>query len=129
MGAQLRSVDTDKVWERAPLPNQPETPMLTGDSGDTDVSLAERMAKLEGAFEGVKLSIDALRHSQNVTLAVMGIGFTLLLGIGIYTVQRVDQIPGELRGIADSISQAVTASKQAPPQVILMPAPSTAKPE
>ena len=114
-----------EIW-RQPLPEPIETRTVknpAGTSGDSDVALAERMARLEGAFEGVKLSIDALRHSQNLTVALVSIVFAAVVGFGIYTLQRIDSLPSEFQEINRTLSQAITAARSAPPQVILMPAP------
>ncbi len=112
------------------LPYEPEESGPSGPAGpsDTDV-MKERLARLEGAFEGLKLAIDGLRHSQNMTLtAVMGVG-VILAGIGIYILQRVDALPGEFEHMNQTLSAAITAAKQAPPEVILMPAPQTLPPQ
>jgi hypothetical protein len=91
-----------------------------------------RLAKLEGASEGLKMAVEGLRHSQNITLAaVVGVGAILLtvtMTIGLYSLQRIDSLPGEFHSIAQTLSAAITASKQQAPQVILMPAPQVQQP-
>jgi hypothetical protein len=94
----------------------------------------ERLARVEAA-------IDGLRHSQNLTIgATVGVGAIIaafIIGFGIYTLQRVDQTQAaisneaaqtrqELIGIATAISNSITATKQAQPQIIVVPAPAPA---
>jgi hypothetical protein len=96
-----------------------------GTSGDMD---QERLSRLEGSFEG-------LRSNQTLLMSAVGLVSALLIGLASYTViqvsavnNRLSELPGkissDLRDLSGVISQAVTASKQTPPQVILMPTPS-----
>jgi hypothetical protein len=117
-----------------------------GPSGSDDMELRERVAGLEGAFRGVASAMESLRQSQNVLVtAVIGVG-ALLFALQIYSLQRIDrmddkissltekvnEVPGkigtELRDITKTLAESITAAKQAPPQVILMPAPQPAPP-
>jgi hypothetical protein len=78
------------------------------------------VARLEGAFEG-------LRHSQNLTIGALGLVGTVISAIvisfGIYTLQRIDALPADFERLNATLSSAITAAKQQPPQVILVPAP------
>ena len=74
-------------------------------------------------LNGLKMAIEGLRHSQNMTLtAVIGIG-VILAALAIYILQRIDSLPGEFARINTMLSEAITASKQQPPQVLMMPPP------
>jgi hypothetical protein len=105
-----------------------------GDGGGPNMStLGERLAKLEGAFEG-------LRSLQTVNLMVLGIFVAAAVAFSIYTLNRFNdlgekitrlpsQINDDLRGLTATLSAAITASKQVPPQVILVPPPAPTPPE
>jgi hypothetical protein len=86
----------------------------------------ERIGRLEGAMEGLK-------HSQNVMLGAIGLLVAIVVGLGVYGITRLDQLsdrvnslPGqigaELRDITRTLAESITAAKQQPPQVILLPA-------
>jgi hypothetical protein len=97
--------------------------------------LSERLARLEGVVEGVKSSIDSLRWVIGIlaVIVVAGLGF---LGVQITrtdarvatTESKVDALPDKinnnLQTLTQTLANAITAAKQQPPQVILMPAPS-----
>jgi hypothetical protein len=87
----------------------------------------ERLAKLEGAVEG-------FRATQSVLLGAIGLVLTVVIGFGIYSLNRLDalnarvnDLPGkissDLRDLTGVLSQAITAARQTPPQVIILPAP------
>jgi hypothetical protein len=105
-----------------------------------------RLGKLEGEISGLK-------HSQNIHLAALVGSFAIVLGaIGIVVAlvlalsTKVDQqgdkieklaerqieLPGkigaELRDITKTLAESITAAKQTPPQVILLPAPQPPTP-
>ncbi len=104
--------------------------------------MTERVAKLEGAHEGLK-------QSQNILImSVMGLAalFFALAGImvslQISTNSHIDQVQAKVDSISDrlsaefaaqraemsaqtsAISNAITATKQQAPQVILVPSPA-----
>jgi len=91
-----------------------EPPPSSGHSPDMDAirALTERMVRVEAA-------IDGLKHSQNLTIGAMAGGFALILAVtlafGIYTLQRIDKLPDDFKGIADSIMATVTATRAAAP--------------
>ena len=99
-----------------------------GNGGRYIPDMGERLAKLEGAFEGLKSAIEGLRHSQNMMLGATLAGFGLLIAIGLYTLNRIDLLPGEFQAINRTLSEAISAAKQTPPQVILIPAPAPQQP-
>jgi hypothetical protein len=85
----------------------------------------DRIGRLEGIVEG-------LRHGQTLTLTALGFVLALVIAFGVYGVKRMDDlnekmgsIPGQIsrdvRDLTNALSAAITASKQQPPQVILMP--------
>jgi hypothetical protein len=86
-----------------------------------------RLAKLDEA-------VDGLKRSQTVTNWLVGLSITIVLGVAaISTAQfwrvedKLDAIPGkissDMRDITRTIAASITASKQSPPQVLLVPAP------
>jgi hypothetical protein len=97
----------------------------------------ERLAKLEGAY-------DALKVVRPMTIAVVGLFLAALVFVlGFLTTQihdlsaKVDAIPArlsdEFRAMRaetaaqnSAIANAITATRQAQPQVIVLPAPSPA---
>ena len=96
------------------------------------VDLDERIGRLEGALDG-------LRHSQNMLLGAIGLVAAIVLGVGVYGLQRIDnlndavnalpgQISAELRDISQTLAESITAARQSPPQVILMPPPDVRPP-
>jgi hypothetical protein len=100
------------------------------------MDLVERLAKVEA-------SIDGLRHSQNLTIgATVGVGGIIaafIIGFGAYTLQRIDQTQAtisneaaqtrqELIGITTAISNAITATKQAQPQIVVVPMAAPSNP-
>lgn len=98
--------------------------------------LAERIARLEAAIEG-------LRHSQNLiigaTAAIGGILAAMIVGFGVYGLQRIDQVQKsisleaastrqELVGVATAIANSITAARQMQPPVIVIPGVSAVPP-
>lgn len=101
-----------------------------GDEVPPDIN--SRLAKLEGEVGGLK-------HGQTQLLVAVGIVAAFVIGFGFYTIQRVDalnekvnaipaQISSDIRDITKTIAESITAAKQQPPQVILLPAPSPPPP-
>ena len=83
----------------------------------------KRIARVETAIEG-------LRHSQNLTIgataAIGGILAAMIVGFGIYGLQRIDQTQSliareaaatrqELVGVTPAIANSITAARQMPP--------------
>jgi hypothetical protein len=96
------------------------------------IDLAERIARIEAAIEG-------LRHSQNLTIgataAIGGILAAMIVGFGVYSLQRIDQMQDtisreaastrqELVGVATAIANSITATRQMQPPVVVLPSPT-----
>lgn len=92
------------------------------------IDLAERIARVEAALEG-------LRHSQNLTIGAIGALAAFVIGFGVYGLQRVDQIQQsisreaaatrqELVGVATAIANSITAAREMQPPVVVVPSPS-----
>jgi hypothetical protein len=107
---------------------QKRGPIIPPTGEPPDDTMSVRVAKLEVAIKG-------LRDSVNVVLAVAG----LLVLIPLYGISRIDslndrvnalpnQISGDLRDITKTLAESITAAKQQPPQVILMPSPAQQAP-
>lgn len=93
-----------------------------------------RLSHLEGSVEGLK-------HSQAMLKAgVMGFGGLVLAAVAIvvalqaFTYSRVDrveskvdalpgQISSDIQGLTRTLSSAITAAKEQPPAVVVVPAP------
>jgi len=95
--------------------------------GETTFALEARLANVEGSIQG-------LSQSQNILGLLVGIVGAFVIGFGIYNLQRVDaltdkvgalpgQISSDMRDLTKTLAETITAAKQQPPQVILMPAP------
>jgi hypothetical protein len=93
------------------------------------IDLAERIARVEAA-------IDGLRHSQNMSMGAMALFAAIVIGLLVYGLQRIDQTQEtisreaaatrqELVGVANAIANSITAARQMQPPVIVVPAPST----
>jgi hypothetical protein len=102
----------------------------SGEGPPPRVDLAERIARLEAAVEG-------LRHSQNLTTGAMAtVGAILaavIIGFSVYGLQRVDQTQEsisreaaatrqELVGVVTAIANSITAAREMRPPVVVVPA-------
>lgn len=94
--------------------------------------MGERLARLEGALDG-------LRRHQDFVLAAIALLAALMIGFGVYGLQRIDavdarvsalpgQISADLRDISRTLAASITAAKQSPPAVIYIP-PAPAPPK
>jgi hypothetical protein len=102
----------------------PKTPPQPPDGGGDSPMIGERLAKVEGACEGLRDSIEGLRHGQNLLMGLVGVGFAVIIAIVGYAISRIDNLPADFERTNQTISQAITAAKQQPAQVILLPAPT-----
>lgn len=120
-----------------------KTPALEGGNGGphppdmTDIS--GRVARVEGAVEGLRSSIDALRWVIGI-LALVIVGGISFLGVQLTRSdsriatfeEKVDALPDKINmnllNLTKTLSDAITAAKQAPPQVILMQPPTSPSP-
>lgn len=84
---------------------------------------SERLARMEGRIDGLRDAIDSLRHAQNLFMGLAGIAVAILIFVIGYAITRIDNLPADFERMNQTLSQAITASKQQAPQVILLPAP------
>ena len=94
--------------------------------------LSERLSRVEGIIQG-------LQHSHSQMFVSIVLVATTMIGLSIYILTKIDgltdrmnALPGaissDLRDITKTLAESITAAKQQPPQVILMPAPVTPPP-
>lgn len=101
-------------------------------SGD-DGSIGERVARLEGVFEAFRNTVEGLRHSQNLVVAIVSLLALVLIGLSVYEMQRLDQlndqliqtnqrvseVPGkvsdDLRNLTQTLAATITAARQPAP--------------
>ena len=80
----------------------------------------ERLGKLEGAVEG-------LRHAQDLTVGIVAVFAAIMIGVAVYTLQRIDQmsdrvaeLPGkigtDMRDLTKTLADTITAARQPVPQ-------------
>jgi hypothetical protein len=102
-----------------------------GGGGPHMPEMGERLAKLESAFDWAKTLVGIV-GALIVTIMIGGfafLGFQLArVDSKVYSVgEQVASLPGKinsnLEDLARTLSEAITASKQTPPQVLLMQAP------
>lgn len=92
-----------------------------------------RLSRLEGAFDWIKVMI--------AMISAVVIGGIAFLGVRIARVdsrvsalsEKVDALPervnANLRDLTNTLAQAILASKQAAPQVIVLPVPQPSPPQ
>jgi hypothetical protein len=115
-----------------------------GSGGDDGISdMTQRLSRMEGALEGI-------RHNQTITFSAVALVSAIVIAVSSYSLvrigalearfdglgarfdsrigtleRRVDELPArisaDIRDITSTLSQAITASKQMPPQVIVIP--------
>jgi outer membrane murein-binding lipoprotein Lpp len=117
----------------------PDRPVDGRDEPPYVSNMRDRLARLEGSIEWFRLVLAVV-----ATVAVGGMGF---LGIQVSRIdgkitsidgkisslsEQVSTLPekinANLRDLTKTLAEAITAAKQTPPQVILMPAPASAPP-
>ncbi len=120
--------------EKRKRPQMPDGggPVPPGPSSSLN-QMGERLARLEGAFDWIKVTITVIS-----TVVIGGIAF---LGVQIARVDsrvsalsdKVDALPEKvnagLRDLTNTLAQAILASKQIAPQVVLLPAPQPSAPQ
>ena len=115
-------------------------------SPDTDIrwkaTVDSRLARVDGALEGLKASIDGTRWVVGIVAVILIGGFSFL-GFQLNRMEyAVSALPtrlsdefhsmrSEMAAQVSAISNAITATRQAQPaQIMVLPSPSTsAKPE
>lgn len=127
--SESESTVTLELLKRQLADAKRDAPLKSGGGGGTSSGMDnERLAKLEGAFDG-------LRHNQTVMFSVIGVVAALLLALGTYTLSKLDtlnsriaELPGKIsadfRDINRTLSEAITASKG--PSVVVIPGNVTA---
>lgn len=117
--------------------------MGSGGGHDGTGDLGERVARLEGVFEAFKNTVEGLRHSQNLVVAIVSLLALVVIGVGVYGMQRIDQltdriaqtndriseVPGkvsdDVRNLTQTLATTITAARQpAPPPSAAPKAPS-----
>jgi hypothetical protein len=117
--------------EKAGAPNN----LGAGSGGDDGMDdMPQRVARLEGALDG-------LRHNQTITFSAVALVSAIVIAVSSYSLLKIDalgrrmdgvesrinelpaKISAELRDINNTLAQAITAAKQTPPQVIVIPSP------
>src|SRR5580704_12599308 len=82
------------------------TPGLASGGGEGQIpsDMSERLAKLEGAFDGVKMSCEGLRHGQNMTMGLLSVGFAIVIFFMGYLLTRIDNLPTEFERLNQTLS-------------------------
>src|SRR4026207_2190214 len=90
----------------------------SGGNNQVPPDMNERLAKLEGSFDGLKMGVEGLRHSQNMATGALGagvgVGFLVVIFFLGYLLTRIDNLPAEFERLNSTLSSAITAAKQAP---------------
>ena len=102
------------------------------------------MARLEGVFESFKSVVDGIRHGQNLMLTIFGVLSAVMIGVGIYQMQRLDQlseklnetnqrvaevpskVSSDVQGLTATLANTITAARQPAPAA--EPVPRSRKP-
>lgn len=120
---QLSSQDKDLNVAR--LPTKQTNASGNPPDKEDDSMLRERLSRLEGV-------IDGLKHVQTQMLVAIGIVAAFVVGFGFYTLTRIDslsdrisampaQISTDLRDITKTLAESITAAKQQPSHIIVIP--------
>lgn len=100
----------------------------TGGPDRDPPDLRERLAKLEGAFDWLKVVLTLLTAVMIGGFAFLGVQVTRTEGrvseLGAAVSSLPDKINSNLLALTRTLADAIAASKQTPPQVIIMPAPA-----
>jgi hypothetical protein len=106
----------------------PESPIGGGEEPPQRLSgVLERVNRLEGTFEGYKLVLAAVVTIFVGATAFLGVQATRLDGKISNLTEQVNTLPArinaDIRDLTRTLADSITAAKQTPPQVILLPAP------
>ena len=117
-----------------------------GDEPPHSLDMRERLARLEGSFDGFKLVLAAVATVAVGAVAFLGVQVSRIDGKISSIDGRISSIDGKISSLSEQVSalpekinanlrdltktlaEAITAAKQTPPQIILMPAPAAASP-
>lgn len=95
--------------------------------------MSDRLSRLEGAFDWIKVTITVIAAVLIGGIAFIGVQITRVDGRVSALSDKVDALPDKvnanLRELTSTLAQAILASKQVAPQVILLPAPQTSMPQ
>lgn len=95
--------------------------------------MSDRLSRLEGAFDWMKITISVIAAVVIGGIAFIGVQITRVDGRVSTLSDKVDALPDKmnanLRDLTNTLAQAILASKQTAPQVILMPAPQSTAPQ
>lgn len=95
--------------------------------------MSDRLSWLEGAFDWIKVTITVIAAVLIGGIAFIGVQITRVDGRVSALSDKVDALPDKvnanLRELTSTLAQAILASKQVAPQVILLPAPQTSIPQ
>src|ERR1700681_4012283 len=82
-----------------------------GPGGDgVSPDMGEGLGRLESASEG-------LRHSQNLVIGAAFLVALIIVGLGIYELQRIDQLNDRIDQLSDRIGQVSTRVTNLPGQI------------
>jgi len=95
--------------------------------------MSDRLSRLEGAFDWMKITISVIAAVVIGGIAFIGVQITRVDGRVSTLSDKVDALPDKmnanLRDLTNTLAQAILASKQTAPQVILMPVPQSTTPQ
>ena len=101
-------------------PSDPhDPPGVSERSGVNLNALDVRLRDLEVSIGEIKGEIRGLKHAQVAVFAVLA----LIVMLMVYMLTRIDDLPKELNAIANTLSNAITASQSREPVIINLPAP------
>ena len=94
--------------------------------------MSERLAKLEGAFDWIKVTVALIGAIMIFGFGFLAMQVTRIEGRVSSLSDKVDALPdrinANLRDLTGTLAQAILAAKAAPPQVVILPAPQPAPP-
>lgn len=95
--------------------------------------MSDRLSRLEGAFDWIKVTISIIAAVLVGGIAFIGVQITRVDGRVSTLSDKVDALPDKinanLRDLTNTLAQAILASKQTVPQVVLMPTPQLPPPQ
>lgn len=98
-----------------------------GNNGPHLSQALERVSRLEGEFGSIKFACALVTTALVACIAFLGVQAIRLdnhvTGISDQVAVLPEKINANLRDLTRTLSEAITASKQTAPQVILLPAP------
>jgi hypothetical protein len=116
--------------------------MSQGSGGGGGNTIGERLARLEGVFEGFNRIVEGIRHSQNLMIGLVSLLALILIGLSVYELQRLDamdaqiaqtnqrvsEVPGkvstDVRELTQTLANVITAARQPAPAPEPAPAPT-----